>query len=99
MDQSLPVGRPEPFSHVQRDAKRLLQWQRTHLIELLMQRATVDKLHHEERDWVGVLDGADRNDVLMRNRGARAGFARKPLTGDTARGQGGGERLDGDDAM
>ena len=70
----------------------------TFAVDLLLERLAVDALHHEIRQAV-LIDGVDRDDVLVDDGCRGLGLAHEPLAGGWIGGQLGRQHLDGDDAV
>ena len=67
---------------------------------MLFQRNAIDIVHHQERGAaVGLLDGVDADDVLVRHLGRRPRLAAEALAGGGVVGQLGVHELDGDEAL
>ena len=98
MDQALLVSGGQAGGDLAADAEDLLQLQRAFAVDFVLERLAVDELHHQVGRLVRVVDGVDRDDVIvMHGRGGR-GLAEEALDGGRIGGQLRGHHLDGHDA-
>ncbi len=96
MNQALRVSRRQSLGSLQADAQDLVQRQRPDTVDLLLERAPMDKLHHEEGHGFVILDGMNGDHVVVDDRRGGPGLQHEPPTGLGAGRKRRRQRLDGD---
>ena len=82
MNQALTMSRGQPGRGLHADPQNRLNIQSADLVDLLLQRLPLDKLHDDHRRMRLVIDRVNRHDVIMRDRRRRTSFPQKPLHRD-----------------
>ena len=86
VDQPHRLRGGQTGGHLPAEVQHFGSLQRPGSVELLLERLTVDELHHQIRQRL-FLNAVDLHDVVMPNRGGRASFSQKSLARRRRRGQ------------
>ena len=98
MDQARLVSRGEAGSGLAADAEDVFQLEGAFAVDFVLERLALDELHHQVGRLMRIVDGVDRDDVLVMDGRGGCGFAEEPLDGDGIGGQLRGHHFDRDDA-